>query len=101
MSLEIVWHPFLTGSCNDAAIILKPVYFAGGRELPEDLRQKILPGGVLIVSNVQKNVDAGVYTCRARNKQGQMGQRSGEVVIIGTVEHFFFISSIYNTQSLT
>nr|XP_018897402.1 PREDICTED: Down syndrome cell adhesion molecule-like protein Dscam2 isoform X3 [Bemisia tabaci] len=53
-----------------------------GRELPEDLRQKILPGGVLIVSNVQKNVDAGVYTCRARNKQGQMGQRSGEVVII-------------------
>ncbi|XP_073976308.1 Down syndrome cell adhesion molecule 2 isoform X2 [Rhodnius prolixus] len=55
----------------------------GGRELPDDLRQKVIPStGVLIINPVQKNADAGLYTCWARNKQGQTARRNGEVTVI-------------------
>jgi hypothetical protein len=55
----------------------------GGRELPDDLRQKVMPDGTLIVSSVQKQVDSGAYTCWAKNKQGHSARRSGEVAVIG------------------
>ncbi|XP_024084690.1 Down syndrome cell adhesion molecule-like protein Dscam2 [Cimex lectularius] len=55
----------------------------GGRELPEDLRQKVISStGLLIINPVQTSADAGVYTCWARNKQGQTARRSGEVKVI-------------------
>lgn len=54
-----------------------------GRELPDDLRQKVLPDGTLQVNPVQKKADSGVYTCWARNKQGHSARRSGEVAVIG------------------
>ncbi|KAJ8673981.1 hypothetical protein QAD02_005243 [Eretmocerus hayati] len=53
-----------------------------GRELPDDLRQKVSPDGTLIVSSVQKTVDSGVYTCWAKNKQGHSARRSGDVAVI-------------------
>ncbi|XP_063239602.1 LOW QUALITY PROTEIN: cell adhesion molecule Dscam2-like [Bacillus rossius redtenbacheri] len=53
-----------------------------GRELPDDLRQKVHPDGTLVVSQVEKTKDAGVYTCTARNKQGHSARRSGEVAVI-------------------
>ncbi|XP_031785655.1 Down syndrome cell adhesion molecule-like protein Dscam2 isoform X10 [Nasonia vitripennis] len=53
-----------------------------GRELPDDLRQKVLSDGTLIVSSVQKQVDSGVYTCWAKNKQGHSARRSGDVAVI-------------------
>ncbi|XP_057660096.1 cell adhesion molecule Dscam2 isoform X2 [Diorhabda carinulata] len=54
----------------------------GGRELPEDLRQKVLGDGTLVISPVEKKADSGVYTCWARNKQGHSARRSGEVNVI-------------------
>ena len=54
-----------------------------GRELPDDLRQKVMPDGTLIVSSVQKQVDSGTYTCWAKNKQGHSARRSGDVAVIG------------------
>lgn len=54
-----------------------------GRELPDDLRQKVLPDGTLLINPVQKKSDTGVYTCWARNKQGHSARRSGEVDVIG------------------
>lgn len=53
------------------------------RELPDDLRQKVLSDGTLQISSVQKKGDAGVYTCWARNKQGHSARRSGDVAVIG------------------
>lgn len=53
------------------------------RELPDDLRQKVLPDGTLVIISVQKKIDAGVYTCWARNKQGHSARRSGDVAVIG------------------
>ncbi|XP_058796799.1 cell adhesion molecule Dscam2 [Phymastichus coffea] len=54
----------------------------GGRELPDDLRQKVMPDGTLIISSVQKSVDSGTYTCWAKNKQGHSARRSGDVAVI-------------------
>jgi hypothetical protein len=55
----------------------------GGRELPDDIRQKVQSDGSLVISPVQKAADSGVYTCWARNKQGHSARRSGEVAVIG------------------
>ncbi|XP_015430998.1 PREDICTED: Down syndrome cell adhesion molecule-like protein Dscam2 [Dufourea novaeangliae] len=52
------------------------------RELPDDLRQKVLIDGTLVITSVQKKGDAGVYTCSARNKQGHSARRSGDVAVI-------------------
>ncbi|XP_078052119.1 Down syndrome cell adhesion molecule 2 [Augochlora pura] len=52
------------------------------RELPDDLRQKVLDDGTLLITSVQKKGDAGVYTCSARNKQGHNARRSGDVAVI-------------------
>ena len=57
--------------------------FVGGRELPDDIRQKVQSDGSLVISPVQKQDDSGVYTCWARNKQGHSARRSGEVTVIG------------------
>ncbi|XP_074032455.1 Down syndrome cell adhesion molecule 2 isoform X3 [Leptinotarsa decemlineata] len=54
----------------------------GGRELPDDLRQKVLGDGTLVINPVEKKADSGVYTCWARNKQGHSARRSGEVNVI-------------------
>lgn len=54
-----------------------------GRELPEDIRQKVEIDGTLTIFPVQKNEDSGVYTCWAKNKQGLSARRSGEVKVIG------------------
>ncbi|KAG7203545.1 hypothetical protein KM043_013595 [Ampulex compressa] len=52
------------------------------RELPDDLRQKVLMDGTLVITGVQKKADAGVYTCWAKNKQGHSARRSGDVAVI-------------------
>ena len=54
-----------------------------GRELPEDIRQKVETDGTLTIFPVQKTEDSGVYTCWAKNKQGLSARRSGEVKVIG------------------
>lgn len=70
--------------CPVAGYPIEEVHWErGGRELPEDIRQKVQTDGSLVVSPVQKKDDSGVYTCWARNKQGHSARRSGEVNVIG------------------
>lgn len=70
--------------CPVAGYPIEEVHWErGGRELPEDIRQKVQTDGSLIVTPVQKKDDSGVYTCWARNKQGHSARRSGEVSVIG------------------
>lgn len=75
---------------NSAASLIYCIlllFVKGGRELPDDLRQRVTPDGTLEVQPVQKADDAGVYTCWARNKQGHVARRSGEVAVIGKERH--------------
>ncbi|XP_060535010.1 cell adhesion molecule Dscam2 isoform X1 [Cylas formicarius] len=67
-----------------------------GSELPNGLRQKVLPDGTLIINPVQKKEDSGVYTCWARNKQGHSARRSGEVSVIVPPK----ISPFYSVNTL-
>jgi Immunoglobulin domain len=70
--------------CPVAGYPIEEVHWErGGRELPEDIRQKVQTDGSLIINPVQKKDDSGVYTCWARNKQGHSARRSGEVSVIG------------------
>lgn len=70
--------------CPVAGYPIEEVHWErGGRELPEDIRQKVQTDGSLSISPVQKKDDSGVYTCWARNKQGHSARRSGEVNVIG------------------
>lgn len=64
-----------------------------GRELPDDIRQKVQPDGMLVINPVQKTADSGTYTCWARNKQGHSARRSGDVNVIGRL--FVFITFFY------
>lgn len=76
-SLTSRFRPFLFHSFR--------LWLKGGRELPDDIRQKVQGDGSLVISPVQKQDDSGVYTCWARNKQGHSARRSGEVTVIGKV----------------
>lgn len=78
------------------------LYFKDGRELPDDIRQKVQPDGSLIISPVQKTDDSGVYTCWARNKQGHSARRSGEVTVIGKDSYWLInLWSYCNLYTLT
>ncbi|XP_063920715.1 cell adhesion molecule Dscam2 isoform X4 [Zophobas morio] len=69
--------------CPVAGYPIEEVHWErGGRDLPGDLRQKVLHDGTLLINPVEKKADSGVYTCWARNKQGQSARRSGEVNVI-------------------
>lgn len=76
----------------------------GGRELPEDLRQKVNPTtGVLVIDPVQKGPDAGLYTCWAKNKQGQTAKRSGEISVIGEllwVLRWFIMRELFQIDTM-
>lgn len=69
----------------DYVIVIVLCVPAGGRELPDDIRQKVQIDGSLVINPVQKTADSGVYTCWARNKQGHSARRSGEVTVIGKI----------------
>lgn len=70
--------------CPVAGFPIEEVHWEkGGKELPEDIRQKVETDGTLSVFPVQKTEDSGVYTCWAKNKQGMSARRSGEVKVIG------------------
>lgn len=66
-----------------------------GRELPDNIRQKVMPDGTLMVSSVQKDGDTGTYTCWARNKQGHSARRSGDVTVIGKALIFHYPFKIF------
>jgi len=55
----------------------------GDMDLPVDIRQKVLPGGVLRIERVEKSQDSGKYTCLARSKHEGFTQRQVDVSVTG------------------
>lgn len=51
--------------------------------LPTEIRQNVERDGTLVITSVQKEIDVGVYSCWAKNKQGKSARRSAEVSVIG------------------
>ncbi|KAK6627071.1 Down syndrome cell adhesion molecule-like protein Dscam2 [Polyplax serrata] len=55
----------------------------GGKILPTEIRQNVERDGTLVIRSVQKDMDFGVYSCSAKNKQGKSARRSAEIEVIG------------------
>jgi len=51
--------------------------------LPYNHRQQVRPNGTLIVTDVQRNTDEGIYTCVAEGKNGQKASGSLHVSVLG------------------
>lgn len=76
--------------CPVAGYPIEEIYWEkNNKQLPTEIRQSVERDGTLVITSVQKDSDVGVYTCVARNKQGQKARRTGEVSVIGI--YFFFI----------
>ncbi|KAF4532567.1 hypothetical protein B566_EDAN008491 [Ephemera danica] len=54
----------------------------GERKLPLNRRQHVFPNGTLVIENVQREADPGIYTCMASNKQGRSAFQSLELSVI-------------------
>lgn len=46
-------------------------------------RQRAYSNGTLIIDQVQRNSDAGTYTCQAQNRQRHSARREVEVQVLG------------------
>lgn len=46
-------------------------------------RQRAYANGTLIIDQVQRNSDAGTYTCQAQNRQRHSARREVEVQVLG------------------
>uniref|UniRef100_T1JCP3 Down syndrome cell adhesion molecule-like protein Dscam2 n=1 Tax=Strigamia maritima TaxID=126957 RepID=T1JCP3_STRMM len=53
-----------------------------GSRLPVNHRQKSFHNGTILVQSVQRNLDAGKYTCVASNNQGNTARRDFEVAVL-------------------
>ena len=59
------------------------LYLSGLYKLPNNHRQTVSKNGNLTIMNVQRKVDAGKYTCTAKNSEGQGSSRSVSVNVLG------------------
>lgn len=63
--------------------ILLFLYFPDGQTLPLNRRQKVFPNGTLVVEQTQRGEDAGMYSCKATNRQRHAARREVDVQILG------------------
>ena len=65
-------------------IVLKNLFspFSDGYQLPRNHLQKVI-NGTLTIEKVQKYQDVGMYTCTARNGDGQGNSSSVHVAVLG------------------
>lgn len=54
-----------------------------GQTLPVNRRQRVYTNGTLIIEQIQRQEDAGTYTCQAQNRQRHSARRDVEVQVIG------------------
>lgn len=65
-------------------IYLNVNLFLDGSILPVNLRQKVYSNGTLIIEQVQRQTDAGTYTCQAKNHHGHSSRRDIEIQVLST-----------------
>lgn len=77
----------------------------GASRLPINRRQEVFPNGTLIIQDVQRGIDDGVYKCRAWNKQGQNAIGTVRVYVMGKdifiLKSFEIAIYIFNKYSIT
>lgn len=74
---------FCKSESTSVSLNKKRDFVAGGVTLPVNRRQKVFANGTLVIESVQKQPDAGTYTCQARNNKKLSDRRDVEVYIMG------------------
>ncbi|XP_064480488.1 cell adhesion molecule Dscam1-like [Ornithodoros turicata] len=71
-----------------------------GLRLPYNHRQKAFPNGTLLVQDVERATDEGLYACAARNKDGQSahGSLHVKVLVRPAIVPFAFPESLHEGQ---
>ncbi|RWS28200.1 Down syndrome cell adhesion molecule-like protein [Leptotrombidium deliense] len=67
-----------------------------GRRLPQNHRQKVFTNGTLVISDVERNSDAGKYECNVQNEEGRIAKRDVfiNVIVSPVVEPFSFSNDL-------
>ncbi|XP_022252996.1 Down syndrome cell adhesion molecule-like protein Dscam2 isoform X3 [Limulus polyphemus] len=79
-NLSVLSGETMTLRCPVAGYPIKSMtWIRAGSQLPVLLRQKLKPGGKLLVKNVERVPDEGEYTCIAKNPDGDSA--SGKVFV--------------------
>ncbi|XP_026677051.1 Down syndrome cell adhesion molecule-like protein Dscam2 [Diaphorina citri] len=94
--ISVTGAPFVRPMGNVSAIAGEPLYLGcpvagypiesitwqkGVQQLPLNRRQKVFPNGTLLIENVQKDHDRGVYWCTATNKQGRSSSQNVHISV--------------------
>lgn len=84
-----------------AFFITRFAFLSDGMTLPVNRRQRVFPNGTLRVEQVQKQTDAGTYTCQARNKHKHTVRRDLEVQVLGisfsSEVGFFVVTALFSS----
>ncbi|KAL1457022.1 hypothetical protein WDU94_001699 [Cyamophila willieti] len=94
--MRVYGAPFVRAMGNVSAIAGEPLYLGcpvagypiesitwqkGVQQLPLNRRQKVFPNGTLLIENVQKDHDRGIYWCTATNKQGRSSSQNVHISV--------------------
>ncbi|KAG0430773.1 hypothetical protein HPB47_022388, partial [Ixodes persulcatus] len=109
--LNVLGRPLVRPMGNVTALAGRPVtlhcpvaghpiqsiaWLKDGRSLPQNHRQRTFPNGTLVISDVQRSVDSGWYSCVAQDPEGNSakGQLALDVMIPPVVNPFAFPSDL-------
>lgn len=101
-------QPFFGLQCISWQCMFKPllhvvcvyVFLPDGLTLPVNLRQKVYANGTLTVDQVQRQSDAGTYTCQAKNHHGHSSRRDVEIQVLSTYTIPCDQGLIYNQKTV-
>lgn len=89
---EHIYYNFLlmlyTRTC-----IMHETILSEGRALPHNHRQKSFPNGTLIIEDLQKTRDDGLYDCVAENNRSRTARRDVSINIMGMNDYISFLLS--------
>ncbi|KAM7292179.1 Down syndrome cell adhesion molecule homolog, partial [Ixodes scapularis] len=109
--LNVLGRPLVRPMGNVTALAGRPVtlhcpvaghpirsiaWLKDGRSLPQNHRQRTFPNGTLVISDVQRSVDSGWYSCVAQDPDGNSAKRQValDVMIPPVVNPFAFPSDL-------
>lgn len=64
-------------------IVFSSMIHTDNWKLPFNHRQKVYPNGTLMIYQVERDHDEGLYTCLAKGKQGPIAKNSLFVSVLG------------------
>ncbi|XP_054713433.1 cell adhesion molecule Dscam2-like [Uloborus diversus] len=95
---------FMAVHCPVSGYPIAKVYWErDGRPLPHNHRQKTFPNGSLIIEDLQRTNDGGIYQCVAENNRSRTARRDVSLNIMAppVVEPFFFATGLSEGKRAT